>query len=245
MTAEQWVEQFAKQVGAENPSRDEFDEVLKLAAEAAHASERTAAPRRLLDRRANGEAPRGADLGCGGGQRGLSGPPGAARVDQRPAGSISRLACSRSAGVLTLKQSRHGSPNRVSSSSATTRGRSDSTVHCIACAFASAASRVGASSCPYRASSGCSRSCTEGTTSGSGADPSQARRPGLANGISQPTTTTGRPSAYSQGGDDTTQRVLRPVGLADHRAAERRQLRVALGHDHGFQLSLFHGGEGI
>ncbi len=44
MTAEQWVEQFAKQVGAGNPSRDEFDEVLKLAAEAAHASERTAAP---------------------------------------------------------------------------------------------------------------------------------------------------------------------------------------------------------
>jgi hypothetical protein len=44
MTAEQWVEQFAKQVGAEIPSRDEFDEVLKLAAEAAHASERTAAP---------------------------------------------------------------------------------------------------------------------------------------------------------------------------------------------------------
>jgi hypothetical protein len=44
MTAEQWVEQFAKEVGADSPSRDEFDEVLKLAAEAAHSSERTAAP---------------------------------------------------------------------------------------------------------------------------------------------------------------------------------------------------------
>jgi len=44
MTAEQWVEQFAKEVGADSPSSGEFDEVLKLAAEAAHSSERTAAP---------------------------------------------------------------------------------------------------------------------------------------------------------------------------------------------------------
>jgi len=44
MTAEQWVEQFAKEAGADSPSRDEFDEVLKLAAEAAHSSERTSAP---------------------------------------------------------------------------------------------------------------------------------------------------------------------------------------------------------
>jgi hypothetical protein len=44
MTAEHWVEQFAKEVGAGSPSRDEFEEVLKLAAEAAHSSERTAAP---------------------------------------------------------------------------------------------------------------------------------------------------------------------------------------------------------
>jgi hypothetical protein len=44
VTAEQWVEQFAEQVGAEPPSAAEFDDVLKLAAEAAHASERTAAP---------------------------------------------------------------------------------------------------------------------------------------------------------------------------------------------------------
>jgi len=44
VTAEQWVEQFADEVGTERPSKDEFDQVLKLAAEAAHASERTAAP---------------------------------------------------------------------------------------------------------------------------------------------------------------------------------------------------------
>lgn len=44
MTAEEWVEKFAKEIEAEAPSKDEFDEILKLAAEAAHASERTAAP---------------------------------------------------------------------------------------------------------------------------------------------------------------------------------------------------------
>jgi hypothetical protein len=38
------VEQFAKEIEADAPSKDEFDEILKLAAEAAHASERTAAP---------------------------------------------------------------------------------------------------------------------------------------------------------------------------------------------------------
>ena len=44
MTAEQWVEQFARKIGADPPSASEFEEILKLAAEAAHASERTAAP---------------------------------------------------------------------------------------------------------------------------------------------------------------------------------------------------------
>jgi hypothetical protein len=44
MTAEQWVEQFADGLGADNPGSDEFEEILKLAAEAAHSSERTAAP---------------------------------------------------------------------------------------------------------------------------------------------------------------------------------------------------------
>jgi hypothetical protein len=44
VTAEEWVEQFAEKLGAEVPSRAEFDQVLALAAEAAHASERTAPP---------------------------------------------------------------------------------------------------------------------------------------------------------------------------------------------------------
>jgi hypothetical protein len=44
MTAEQWVEQFATEIGAERPSEDEFARILELAAEAAHSAERTAAP---------------------------------------------------------------------------------------------------------------------------------------------------------------------------------------------------------
>lgn len=44
MTAEEWVEQFAKQIGADPPSREEVDAILRLAAEAAHSSERIAAP---------------------------------------------------------------------------------------------------------------------------------------------------------------------------------------------------------
>jgi hypothetical protein len=44
MTAEEWVEQFGKELGAEPPGEDEFARILELAAEAAHASERTAAP---------------------------------------------------------------------------------------------------------------------------------------------------------------------------------------------------------
>lgn len=44
MTAEQWVEKFAKEIGADPPSREVTDEILKLAAEAAHSSERIAAP---------------------------------------------------------------------------------------------------------------------------------------------------------------------------------------------------------
>jgi hypothetical protein len=44
VTAEQWVEQFAKEIGAERPSKEEVDEILELAAEAAHSSERIAAP---------------------------------------------------------------------------------------------------------------------------------------------------------------------------------------------------------
>jgi Domain of unknown function (DUF6457) len=44
VTAEEWVAQFAKEIEADAPSGEEFEQLLKLAAEAAHASERTAAP---------------------------------------------------------------------------------------------------------------------------------------------------------------------------------------------------------
>ncbi|HMC07240.1 MAG TPA: DUF6457 domain-containing protein [Solirubrobacterales bacterium] len=44
MTAEEWVRRFAAELGAEAPSSEELDEILKVAAIAAHASERTAAP---------------------------------------------------------------------------------------------------------------------------------------------------------------------------------------------------------
>jgi hypothetical protein len=44
VTAEEWIEEFARVMGTDPPSRQEFGQVLKLAAEAAHSSERTAAP---------------------------------------------------------------------------------------------------------------------------------------------------------------------------------------------------------
>ena len=44
MTVEQWVRTFAEEVGAEAPSQDQIDEILRLAAVAAHSSERIAAP---------------------------------------------------------------------------------------------------------------------------------------------------------------------------------------------------------
>ena len=44
MTGEEWVERFAGELGLEVPSSEETAEVLRLAAAAAHASERTAAP---------------------------------------------------------------------------------------------------------------------------------------------------------------------------------------------------------
>ena len=44
MTAEEWVRQFAAELGAEPPTSDDLDQILKLAAIAAHGSERTAAP---------------------------------------------------------------------------------------------------------------------------------------------------------------------------------------------------------
>lgn len=44
MTAEQWIEAFAEALGRSAPGEDEVNAILELAATAAHASERTAAP---------------------------------------------------------------------------------------------------------------------------------------------------------------------------------------------------------
>jgi len=44
MTVEEWVRTFAEEVGAEAPSQDQIDEILRLAAVAAHSAERIAAP---------------------------------------------------------------------------------------------------------------------------------------------------------------------------------------------------------
>jgi hypothetical protein len=44
MTVEEWVRTFAEEVGADLPSQEQIDEILDLAATAAHASERIAAP---------------------------------------------------------------------------------------------------------------------------------------------------------------------------------------------------------
>lgn len=44
MTAHEWVRTFAERAGAKPPSRDQIDEILRLAAVAAHSSERIAAP---------------------------------------------------------------------------------------------------------------------------------------------------------------------------------------------------------
>jgi hypothetical protein len=44
MTAEKWIRTFADELGAEAPSQDQMDEILRLAGIAAHSSERIAAP---------------------------------------------------------------------------------------------------------------------------------------------------------------------------------------------------------
>jgi hypothetical protein len=44
VTAEEWVTTFAERVGARAPTQDEIDDILRLAAVAAHSSERIAAP---------------------------------------------------------------------------------------------------------------------------------------------------------------------------------------------------------
>ena len=44
VTAEAWIEAFARELGAPSPDRASIDAILELAATAAHASERIAAP---------------------------------------------------------------------------------------------------------------------------------------------------------------------------------------------------------
>ena len=44
MNAAEWVEAFCRRIGAPVPDQGQMDEILRLAAVAAHASERTAAP---------------------------------------------------------------------------------------------------------------------------------------------------------------------------------------------------------
>lgn len=44
MTREEWISAFAREAGVERPTPEEIRELLALAAVAAHASERTAAP---------------------------------------------------------------------------------------------------------------------------------------------------------------------------------------------------------
>ena len=44
MNAKQWIAAYAEQLGVEPPTAAEFNAILDLAAEAAHGSERIAAP---------------------------------------------------------------------------------------------------------------------------------------------------------------------------------------------------------
>jgi hypothetical protein len=44
MNAKQWIAAFAERVGTEPPTNDEWSALLDLAGEAAHSSERVAAP---------------------------------------------------------------------------------------------------------------------------------------------------------------------------------------------------------
>jgi hypothetical protein len=44
MNAREWIEAFAAEIGAEPPTAEEIKQILDLAAVAAHASERIAAP---------------------------------------------------------------------------------------------------------------------------------------------------------------------------------------------------------
>ena len=44
MNARDWISAYAERLGTTAPTRDEFEAILELAAEAAHSSERVAAP---------------------------------------------------------------------------------------------------------------------------------------------------------------------------------------------------------
>lgn len=44
MTRDEWIEALARELGADSPTAQDVDAILALAAEAAHGSERTAAP---------------------------------------------------------------------------------------------------------------------------------------------------------------------------------------------------------
>ena len=44
MNAKEWIADYAERLGTEPPTAEEFTAILDLAAEAAHASERVAAP---------------------------------------------------------------------------------------------------------------------------------------------------------------------------------------------------------
>jgi hypothetical protein len=44
MNAKEWLSAYAQRLGTAPPDRDQFDALLQLAAEAAHSSERVAAP---------------------------------------------------------------------------------------------------------------------------------------------------------------------------------------------------------
>ena len=44
MTADEWISAFARELGTDDLTEEEVGELLELAAEAAHASERIAAP---------------------------------------------------------------------------------------------------------------------------------------------------------------------------------------------------------
>jgi hypothetical protein len=44
MTREEWIQAYAEKIGVEPPTTEQINEVLDLAAAAAHGSEKTAAP---------------------------------------------------------------------------------------------------------------------------------------------------------------------------------------------------------